>query len=330
MELKTSRRIAAVLECAAPLLRFETESAWARRPLDRPICDFTFGNPHEMPLAGFTEALNRWSVPQRPDWHAYQMSVPAAQAAVAEGLRRRYAVAFEAADIALTSGAFAGIAVALAAIVDPGDEVIFISPPWFNYEALITAAYATPVRVRADEATWDLDLNAVGAALNDRTRAIIINSPHNPTGKIYPRATLTALADRLAAAGAHFGRPIYLVSDDAYSRIVYPGRQYRSPATFYPYSFLVYTYGKTLLTPGERLGYLALPPSMPDREQMRQAIMAAQVITGYAFPNAILQYAVPDLEQLSIDISALQHKRDLLASALAAMGYQVNSPAGTF
>jgi aspartate aminotransferase len=332
MVVETSRpRIAAVRDAMAPFSRFFVSSAWSRRdPRDRRVCDFVFGNPHEMPLPGFVSSLQQWTPPRDAEWYAYKTSEQEPRAVVASSLRARYEMPFEDEDVALTNGAFAGLAVVLSAVVNPGEEVIFISPPWFFYEALIVHAGATPVRVPIDLATFDLDLDAIAAAVSERTRAIIVNSPHNPTGKIYPDSTLEQLAELLNAASQRYGRPIYLISDEAYSRIVFDGRDYRTPTAFYPHSFLVYTYGKTLLTPGQRIGYIALPPAMPEREQMRANLFAAQIASGWSFPNALLQHALPNLEELSIDIGHLQRKRDWMVSALRAIGYEVGVPEGTF
>lgn len=328
--MAASQRVERIQAAVEPVLAFLTQSTWAERQGDSTICDFVVGNPHEMPLPEFTAALGRWSVPQNKDWFAYKMSEPTARAVVANSLRERRGLPFAEEDIAMTTGAFAALAVVLGAIVDPGDEVIFISPPWFFYEALIVANGGTPVRVRCDLATFDLDLEAIAAAITERTRAIIVNSPNNPTGKIYPPATLEGLAGILRAASERLGREIYILSDEAYSRIIYDDRPYISPTQFYPNTFLLYTYGKTLLTPGQRLGYIALPPTMPNRDEMRAAIQASQVMMAYAYPNALLQHALPDLEQLSIDITHLQHKRDRMVAALGAMGYEVDAPEGTF
>ena len=245
-------------------------------------------------------------------------------------LRRQRGLPFASEDVFLTNGAFAGLSVTLTTVTDPGDEVIFISPPWFFYEALIAAAGATPVRVQCDPQTFDLNLAAIDEAITERTRAIIVNSPNNPTGKIYPAATLEKLADLLQKASEQNGRPIYLLSDEAYCRIIYDGRDFPSPTSFYPHSFLIYTYGKTLLTPGQRLGYVALPPDMPGRDALREALFAAQLVTGFAFPNALLQHALADLEELSIDVDHLQEKRDWLVRELRAMGYTLHVPEGTF
>jgi aspartate aminotransferase len=325
-----SERILAVQQAVAPVIRFITETSWAAKIGNPTVSDFVFGNPQEMPLPGFVEALGRWSVPRDKNWFAYKNSEPEAQAVVAAALRERRGMPFEDRDICLTNGAFAALAVALCATVNPGDDVIYISPPWFFYEALILTYGARPVRVKIDPATFDLDLDAIAAAITARTRAIIVNSPNNPTGKIYPAATLSRLAALLTEASERNGRRIYLLSDEAYSRIVFDGREYPSPTAFYPNSFLLYTYGKTLLTPGQRIGYIALPPTMTGRDVLRNAIFAAQAVTGFAFPNALLQHALGDLERLSIDVGHLQHKRDWLVGALREMGYSLHMPEGTF
>jgi aspartate aminotransferase len=330
MEEIYSQVTARLLTLLEPFVRSITNPAVVERLQQPGACDFIAGNPQEMPLPGFVEALQRWSVPQSKDWFAYKLNVPEARAAAAASLRQRRGIPFREEDIYLTTGAFGALSVALGVVVDPGDEVIYVSPPWFFYEALIVRSGGTPVRVRVDERTYDLDLQAIAAAVTPRTRAIIINSPHNPTGKIYSPETLRGLAEILDSAGRRNGRPVYLLSDEAYCRIVYDGRPYPSPTAFYPNSFLIYTYGKTLLTPGERLGYIALPPTMEQREGLSAAIFIQEAIGGHMFPNAVLQYALADLERLSIDVGHLQRKRDRMVSALSEMGYQVHVPEGTF
>ncbi len=324
-----SRRIAA-LHAATPVLEFLTASPQARRQNEPGVANFLFGNPQQLPLAGYVDALQRWSVPQDKDWFAYKTNDPKAQAVVAAVLRERRNMPFDPNDIFLTNGATGGLAVTLGAVLDPGDEVVFLSPPWFFYETFILGSGGIPVRAKIDPTTFDLDVDAIAAALSPRTRALIVNSPHNPTGKLYPPETLIRLSEALTAASERNGRPIYLLSDEAYSRIVFDGRPYHSPTAFYPRSFLIYTYGKTLLTPGQRLGYIALPPTMPDREQMHAALALSQLVTGFALANALLQHALADVEALSIDIAHLQHKRDRVVGALQGMGYEVHVPEGTF
>jgi aspartate aminotransferase len=319
-------------EANEPLWRFFTESGYANRdPADPEICDFVAGNPQEMALPEYVESLQRWTVPQDKDWYAYKFNEPYAQEAAAAGLRERRGVPFEADDVIVTDGAFAGLNLCIRTVTDPGEEVIFLTPPWFFYEAIIIGGEARPVRVAVDYDTWDLDLEAIEGAITERTSAIIVNSPNNPSGKIYPPERLEGLARLLTDASGRHGRPIYLISDEAYSRIVFDDRDYPSPTGSYPYSFLVYTYAKQLLTPGQRVGYVALPPTMPDREPMREALMLAQLTYGgHGAANNVMQRAMADLEQMSVDVKALQRRRDRMVEALRSFGYDLHSPEGTF
>lgn len=322
-------RVGSISNTLVPVLRF-IGSYYETIEAQPQISDFAIGNPHEMPLPGFVDALQRWSQPQNKDWFAYKASEDGSRQVVADSLYRQRGMRFEPDDIFMTNGAFSAIAISLYTLVDPGDEVIFITPPWFFYEALIVAAGGRPVRLKASPGHFDLDLEAIAAAITPRTRAIIVNSPNNPTGKIYPSQTLQALADILTEASQRNGQAIYLLSDESYSRIVYDDQPYFSPTAYYPYSLLLYTYGKTLLTPGQRIGYIALPPTMPDRQTLRDALFTMLVTNGWAFPNALLQHALPDLETLSIDIGHLQSKRDRMVTALREMGYELHVPQGTF
>lgn len=297
---------------------------------DPDIADFVFGNPHEMPIPEFADALKIASQPQDKNWFAYKRSEPEATSVVAKTLREIRGLPFEDHHIFMTNGAFAALTVVLSAICDAQDEVIFFSPPWFFYEALIADQGATPVRVQVDAKTFDLDLAAVESALTQRSRAVIVNSPNNPTGKIYPEKTLRALGEMLTEASKKNGRPIYLLSDEAYSRIVFDDKRFVSPVEFYDNSFLIYTYAKTLLTPGQRIGYIAISPSMQNADEMTGALFMAQTLTGWAFPNALLQHALADIEGLSIDIGRLQSRRDKMVEGLRDYGYDVHSPEGTF
>ncbi|HEV8419719.1 MAG TPA: aminotransferase class I/II-fold pyridoxal phosphate-dependent enzyme [Actinomycetota bacterium] len=325
-----SQQVFQLMRTGEPLYRFFTSSKWAARREADGISDFVAGNPQEEPPPGVVEALQRWSVPRSRDWYAYIDAAPGAKEAVVRSLRDRLGMSFEDDDVFLTNGAFAGLAVALKSVVDPGDEVLFLSPPWFFYQLMIESLGAKAVRVVAPPPAFDLDVDAIRGAITERTRAIVVNSPNNPTGRIYPPEVLRKLADVLDEASARNRRPIYLVSDESYSRILFDGNSFDSPTAYYRRSFLVYTYGKTLLSPGQRLGYLALPPSMPDRELMRGAVFLMVLALGYAFPSVLLQRALADLERLSIDLRHLQEKRDRMVAALRSLGYELNVPEGTF
>jgi aspartate aminotransferase len=197
---------------------------------------------------------------------------------------------------------------------------------------MLLAADAIPRKVPLAPPRFDLDLDAIDAAIGPRTRLVIVNTPHNPTGRIYGRDVLAALADRLDRASSRIGRRIFLLADEPYRRLRFDGRGFASPAAVYPWTLISYSYGKVLLAPGQRLGYLAISPLMPaaDRQALRDAMFAAQMAMGWSFPNAVMQYAVPRLDRLSIDVRALARRRDLLSSALASSGHTVLPPEGTF
>jgi aspartate aminotransferase len=314
------------------ILRFFSESGYAHRdPSDPANCDLVAGNPQEIAMPEFSDSIRSLAVPRDKDWFAYKFNEPYACEAAAAGLRERRGVPFDAQDVFMTDGAFSGLALTIGLVTDPGEEVIFLSPPWFFYASTIIGHGAVPVRARVDETTWDLDVDAIADAITDRTRAIIVNSPNNPTGRIYPAETLDRLGEVLTSASERNGRPIYLISDEAYSRILFDDRPYVSPTEHYRYSFLVYTYGKQLLTPGQRIGYVALPPSMPDREQLRVGVQWSQLaITGHGVPNAIMQRAVADLDPLLVDVKALQRRRDRFVDELRSYGYDLHAPEGAF
>ena len=309
-----------------PVLAQVSDLALERRARQPDACDFRFGNPQEMPLPQIQQAVTKWAAPKNKDWFAYKFNDPDAVKVAVESLRKRVGIEFVPADIAMTTGAFGALASTLRAILDPGDEVIYLSPPWFFHVPMIISNGAKPVRIEFTPPRFELPVDAIERAITDHTRAIIVNTPHNPSGRVLTTAELQRLASVLNGAP----NPIYLISDEAYSRILFDGREHISPVRFYDRSFLIYTYGKTLLTPGQRLGYIAMPPSMPGREDLRGALMVSQTALGWTFPNAIMQYAMRDLEQATIDVPAMQRRRDRLVAALSEMGYEAVKPEGTF
>ena len=294
------------------------------------VIDLAFGDPHEYPTRQLVELLQRHLSPQHPEWFAYVRDHPPAQAAIARCLSEDLGLPFEPDDIALTSGAFAGLSVCLRIVCEPSDEVVYLNPVWFYYEPIIDSVGAKPRQVALTPGNWRLDPARIAAAITPATSAVIINSPNNPTGVIYSQDELAQLAQVLTAKSQQYGRPIYLISDEAYRRIVFDEHRCPSPGTCYPYTLLVHTYTKTLLLPGIRLGYIALPPTMPDRQQMRDQLSVARLMTGWAFPSNPLLYSVPELQTHRVPISPLQRRRDLLVEALSSVGYGVLPSQGTF
>ena len=330
--MSVSSRISTADAAFSAVKNFYFASRYSQRRLEPGISDFTFGNPHEMPLKGIVAAIREKTIPHDKNWFAYKTSEEAPQQFLAERLERKLGLPFEPADIALTTGAFAAIMVAFRLVLDVGDEAIYSEPAWFCYEPTLLAADAVPRKVALSSLKFDLDLGAINAAISPRTRLVIVNTPHNPTARIYSRDSLTELSDLLDRASARIGHRIYLLSDEPYRRLRFDERGFVSPAAIYPWTLISYSYGKVLLAPGQRLGYLAISPIMPesDRTALRNAMFSAQMALGWCFPNAVMQSALPDLEILSIDQAALARRRDALTTALDGSGYDVLPPEGTF
>ncbi len=322
------------LELATAAMRPFLEMVQEFGPLmgDPDACDFLAGNPEEPALPGYVETIQKWAVPEHRRWFAYGFADPRAQEAAAAALTDELGLAFDPDDILLTRGAHGALALALRMAVEPGagDEVVFLSPPWFFYEPMILGAGATPIRVRTDPATFDLDVDAIEAALTPRTRVVLVNTPNNPTGRIYPAPTLERLAEVLRRRSDPNGRPVYVLSDESYSKVLFDDARMVTPASHYEATFLVHTYSKSTLAPGQRLGYLALSPTMPDRERLRRTAMVVALASGNAQPDAIMQYALADIERITVDMGRLQRRRDGMLDALRAAGYEVHTPEATF
>jgi aspartate aminotransferase len=327
-----SGRVLRAQAAFAPVADFLFRSRYGDRRFAPGVADFTFGNPQELPLPGLVDSLRAAALPRDKNWFAYKTSEDEPRSFLAEHVGRELDLPFEPEDLALTAGAFGAIALAFHLVLEPGDEAIISEPAWFCYEPTLLAAGAVPRKVRLTPPRFDLDLAAIDAAITPKTRCVIVNTPHNPTGRIYPREALAALADLLERATSRIGRRIFLLSDEPYRRLRFDGNGFTSPAALYPWTLISYSYGKILLAPGQRLGYLAFSPLMPneDRGPLRDATFAAQMSLGWTFASAIMQHAVPALEGLSIDQAALARRRDRLFATLVNAGYSPLCPEGTF
>ncbi len=318
-------------EAVAPFLRF-FDGPYAELEKDPDTANFAVGNPHEMAMPAYVGAIRANLEPRDKDWFAYKMNEPEATSVVARTMSELTGLDWDADDVNMTTGGFGALAVAFRLVLQPGDEAIFLTPPWFFYEQLIIAAEGKPVRVPLDMPDCPIDIERIEQAITPRTRVVVLNSPHNPSGRVVGPEELQPLADLLTRKSHENGRTIYLVSDEPYRRIVFDGREFHSPAEFYAPTLVSYSYGKQLLAPGMRIGYLTWPPTLPaeEREQLRDDAFIIQQTLGWGFPNADLQHALADLEPLCVDLGALERRRARLVGALRGQGYEATWPQGTF
>lgn len=329
MAVTAVRRADALREAITPFLRFFTGD-YATLEGDPDTANFAVGNPHEFAMPGYVDAIRHNLEPQNKDWFAYKLSESEATSVVAQTMSQVSGLDWDMADVNMTNGGFAAIAVSLRMLLEPGDEAIFLSPPWFFYEQLILASDATPMRVRLQMPDCVIDPAVIEPHITARTKVVLLNTPHNPSGRVVTLDELKALADLLTSKAREVGHPIYIVSDEPYRRIVFDGRDFHSPAEVYPYTVVTYSYGKQLLAPGMRIGYFTWPPNMPNREQLRDDAFVTQFAAGYSFPNADLQHALKDIENQCISIPALEARREKLITAMRATGYETTWPQGTF
>src|SRR5262249_33323376 len=242
-----SKRIAAAAAAFENVNRFYSRSRYSERRREPGISDFTFGNPHDMPLAGLVSAIRERALPHDKNWFAYKTSEEEPRSFLAERVGRELGLTFEPEDISLTTGAFAAIMVAYHLLLDAGDQAIYSEPAWFCYGPMLLAADGVPRSVPLKKPHFDLDLAAIDAAIGPRTRLVIVNTPPHPTGRIYSRAALVQLADLLERASARIGKRIFLLADEPYRRIRFDGHDFVSPAAVYPWTLVSYSYGKALL-----------------------------------------------------------------------------------
>jgi aspartate aminotransferase len=266
-----------------------------------------------------------------PGLHAYMPNagLVATREAVAAYLSKHNRQTFSADDIVMTVGAGGALNVVLKTLLNPGEEVVIPSPYFVEYNFYLDNHQGVPKMVKT-KSDFSLDFDALEQALSEKTKAVLINSPNNPTGKVYKGDDLKNLGELLARQSKKMGRTIYLISDEPYRKIVYDGIQVPSIFEAYPESFVVTSFSKDLSLPGERIGYAAVNPEMSDKPPMMAGMILCNRVIGYVNAPAFMQRAVALLLEDSVDIALYQKKRDLLCDGLAASGYEFIKPEGAF
>jgi aspartate aminotransferase len=321
---------------------FVEQGGWIRRMFeagialkaqygDANVFDLSLGNPVMEPPPEFHQELRRLADNPIKGMHRYMPNngYVETRQAVADDLTAETGIAFSANDIVMTCGAAAAINVVLKTILNPGQEVLLLSPYFVEYGYYVDNHNGVAVVVPTDE-DFQPDLSAIEAAITPRTRALILNSPNNPSGVIYSAECLQALGDLLDRKQREHGAEIFIISDEPYRRIIYDGLAYPQVFPHYEQTIVVNSHAKDLALPGERIGYVAVNPHYAGREELVGGLTFCNRILGFVNAPALMQHVVRALQGVSVDVADYQRKRDFLHTQLTEMGYSVNKPQGAF
>jgi aspartate aminotransferase len=326
--MSVARSIALALERSSWIRRMFEEGARLKRELGADkVFDFTLGNPEVEPPAAVLAALRRVAGDEDPGRHGYMPNLGFAdvRAAIAKSLASETSVPFAAENICMTVGAAGACNVILKSILDPGDEVILLAPFFAEYPFYVSNHSG---RILVVDTTADFlpDIERIAAVLTPRTRAILLNTPNNPSGRVYPREILHDLAALLA----RLPEPPLVISDEPYKRLVYDGRVPCPVASEIPGTAVCYSWSKAQALAGERIGYLALSPRIPDAAALMNACAFANRTLGFVNAPALWQRVMAEAGDVCVDVAAYEHKRDLLCDGLVGAGYDVQKPEGGY
>ena len=318
------------------------EGGWIRRMFEAGIAlkaqygadqvfDLSLGNPIVEPPEQFKQELVRLAQSAAPGMHRYMPNAgyPETRQAVAETLAQETGLPFTFNEVVMACGAAGAANVVLRTILNPGDEVIILAPYFVEYVYYIDNHNGVPVIVSTGQ-DFQLDLPAIEAAITSKTRGIIVNSPNNPTGAVYSAEQLEALAQLLRRKQEEHGSEIFLLSDEPYRRLIYDDLIYPQVFPHYENTIVVNSHAKDLGLPGERIGYIAVHPAYPQREELVDGLIFCTRTLGFVNAPALMQHVIRSLQGISVDVADYQRKRDYLYSQLTEMGYSVVKPQGAF
>ena len=297
------------------------------------VYDFSLGNPAAPVPEAFTQAL--LDIIQTEDslaLHGYMNNAgfPEVRQAVADSLNRRFGLALDMRNIIMTNGAAGAINIVFKAILDVEDDVVVFRPYFGEYRSYASNWHARCVEVDPLLPSFQPDLEDFERKIDGRTKAVILNNPVNPTGVVYSAETLTSIARILEKKQEQYRHEIYLLVDEPYRELAYDGVDVPYVTKFYDNTFVIYSFSKTLSVPGERIGYVVVPPAMTDWENMANAVAVANRVCGFVNAPSLLQKAVARCLEEKCDIAFYDRNRKLLFDALTGMGFQCVRPEGAF
>jgi len=298
---------------------------------DENVFDLSLGNPVAEPPQELVDAMITAARDATPGNHRYMPNAgyEATRRAVAESLSEECKVSLSADDIVMVCGAAGGLNITLKTLLDPGDEVIVFAPYFVEYlfYADNHGGKAVAVDTRDD---FSIDLESFKSAVTSKTKAVIINSPNNPTGVVYSRRSLQALADAMREKSKDIGRAIYLISDDPYKKILFDGVETPNVLECYENSIYITSHSKDLAVPGERIGYVAVHPQAEDAAGVMAGLIFCNRVLGFVNAPALFQRVVEKVQHATVDVEPYRRRRDLLYKELTGIGYEVVKPQGAF
>ena len=310
---------------------FEEGIAMKKQFGEENVYDLSLGNPVMEPPPEFKRELKRLANKPYKGMHGYMVNAgyPETRAAVAAQLTRETGVKLTEKDVIMSVGAAGAINVALKTILDPGDEVIVFIPWFVDYFNYVENHDGVVKPLPTDE-NFMPRLDDFEKSIGPRTKAVLINSPNNPTGVVYSADLMTKIGEILRKKEAEFGTEIFIVSDEPYKKIIYDGLKYPSPLSFHRHSIIASSHSKDLSIAGERIGYVALHPEAKHHDDMITGFVFCTRVLGFINAPAFMQNVVRRLQGVTIPVSEYQRHRDFIYNNLVRMGYQVNKPQGAF
>jgi aspartate aminotransferase len=330
------------MSISAKVQRDMTQASWIRKMFEEGlrlkrelgaenVFDFSLGNPILEPPGPVQASLRRLIDDPPPGLHRYMANAghPEVRQQIAEYLRAEFAEAFEPDDVVMTTGAAGGLNVLLKSLLDPGDQVIVIAPYFTEYRFYIDN-HGGQMQVAESTADFDLDLDSLEQALSDRTKVVLLNSPNNPTGRMLSAERLAQLGQLLQDKERELGRPITILSDEPYRKIVYDGL--RTPPIFaaHPNTVLVMSHSKDLGLAGERIGYTVISPRHQERAALRGATTFVNRTLGFVNAPALFQRVAGENQTASVPLAVYQELRDLFCQVLEDAGIEFVRPQGAF
>lgn len=321
---------------------FMEQASWIRRMFEQglelkarlgadKVFDFSLGNPNLEPPEKVKRAILEVLADERPGKHAYMPNagLKETREAVANYLSREHGLPLTWEHIIMTCGAGGALNVALKTILDPQDEVIILAPYFVEYFFYVDNHNGIGKLVHTNE-DFSLNLSEIEAAITPRTKAIIVNSPNNPSGRVYDEISIRKLGKIFEFINKNKGQDIYILSDEPYSKIVYDGIKVPSILQAYEQSIIATSYSKDLSLPGERIGYLAVNPRLKNWKQVVDGLTFCNRILGFVNAPALMQRILPQLQGEHVDINDYKRKRDMLCAGMAEAGYTFIKPEGAF